>query len=551
MRHGGQILIDQLREEGCDTAFCVPGESYLAALDGLHGQNDIRTIVCRQEGGAAMMADAYGKITGRPGIAFVTRGPGATNASIGVHIARQDSTPMILFVGQAARGMLGREAFQEVDFPAMFSPLAKWAAEIHDTDRIPEYVSRAVHTSMSGRPGPVVLSLPEDMLSASADVAIVPASPIAEAHPGEADMNAVADALKTAKRPIILAGGPGWSQQVRDDLTTFADAWKLPVAVMFRGQYSMDNRHPNYVGLAGIGIDPALGKRIQEADLILVLGPRLGEITTGGYTLLTPPAPEQKLIHVNPGAEELNSVYRADIPIVASLGSFTSRLGDLTPPSSIPWADETAQARADYEAFCVPRETPGDVKFEQIVSHVSNALPENGVITNGAGNYSSFIHRYTQYKGYRSQVATTSGTMGYGLPAAIAAKLAGPERKVVCYAGDGCFLMNGQELSTAVRYELPIVIIVVDNGMYGTIRMHQERDYPGRVSGTELVNPDFAAYARSFGANGETVLKTEDFANIFDAAINADKPTLIDLKVDPEAITPTTTLEKIRSGALK
>ncbi len=551
MRHGGQILIDQLREEGCDTAFCVPGESYLAALDGLHGQNDIRTIVCRQEGGAAMMADAHGKITGRPGIAFVTRGPGATNASIGVHIARQDSTPMILFVGQAARGMLGREAFQEVDFPAMFSPLAKWAAEIRDTDRIPEYVSRAVHTSMSGRPGPVVLSLPEDMLSASADVATIPASPIAEAHPGEADMNAVADALKNAKRPVVLAGGPGWSQQVRDDLTDFAEAWKLPVAVMFRGQYSMDNRHPNYVGLAGIGIDPELGKRIQEADLILVLGPRLGEITTGGYTLLTPPVPNQKLIHANPGAEELNSVYRADIAIVASLGSFTSRLGDLTPPASISWADETAQARADYEAFSVPRETPGDVKFEQIVAHVSKALPDDSVITNGAGNYSSFIHRYTQYKGYRSQVATTSGTMGYGLPAAIAAKLVGPERKVVCYAGDGCFLMNGQELSTAVRYELPIVIIVVDNGMYGTIRMHQERDYPGRVSGTELVNPDFAAYARSFGANGETVLKTEDFANVFDAALNADKPTLIDLKVDPEAITPTTTLEKIRSAALK
>ena len=550
MRHGGQILIDQLREEGCGMAFCVPGESYLAALDGLYGQNDIRTIVCRQEGGAAMMADAYGKITGRPGVAFVTRGPGATNASIGVHIARQDSTPMILFVGQAARGMLGREAFQEVDFPAMFSPLAKWAAEISDTDRIPEYVSRAVHTSMSGRPGPVVLSLPEDMLSASVDVANVPASPIAEAHPGDEAMKAVATALKNAKRPLIIAGGPGWSQQVRDDLTAFVEAWNLPLCVMFRGQYSIDNRHPNYVGLAGIGIDPALGQRIKSADLILALGPRLGEITTGGYTLLTPPAPAQKLIHVNPGAEELNSVYRADIPVVSSIGAFTARLRELEPPASIPWNEETAQARADYEAFTEPRETPGDVKFEQIVTHVSSALPDDGVITNGAGNYSSFIHRYTQYKGYRSQVATTSGTMGYGLPAAIAAKLTAPERKVVCYAGDGCFLMNGQELSTAVRYKLPIVIIVVNNGMYGTIRMHQERDYPGRVSGTDLENPDFAAYARSFGANAETILKTEDFPGVFDAALNADKPTLIELKTDPDAITPTSTLEQIRSAAL-
>ena len=362
-------------------------------------------------------------------------------------------------------------------------------------------------------------------------------------------MEAVAQVLSNAERPVILAGGPGWSQQVRDDLTAFAEAWELPVAVMFRGQYSIDNRHPNYVGLAGIGIDPALGQRIKNADLILALGPRLGEITTSGYTLLTPPAQQQKLIHVYPGAEELNSVYRADVAIVSSLSAFTARLGDLQPPKSISWAEETRKARADYEAFSEPRETPGDVKMEQIISHVSKTLPEDGIITNGAGNYSSFIHRYTQYKAYRSQVATTSGTMGYGLPAAIAAKLATPDRKVVCYAGDGCFLMNGQELSTAVRYELPIVIIVVDNGMYGTIRMHQERDYPGRISGTELENPDFAAYARSFGAIGETIEKTEDFPAVFDAALNAEKPTLIHLKVDPQAITPTTTLEEIRAGA--
>ena len=546
MRHGGQILIDQLREEGCDTAFCVPGESFLAALDGLHGQNDIRTIVCRQEGGVTMMAEAYAKMTGKLGVAFVTRGPGATNGSIGVHIARQDSTPMILFVGQAGRGMLDREAFQEVDFPAMFTPLAKWAAEISDTSRIPEYVARAAHVAQSGRPGPVVLSLPEDMLSAEEDIANVPASKIVQAHPGDEDMEAIAQALTNARQPILIVGGPGWSRQVRDDVTAFAEGWNLPVTAMFRAQDCMDNAHPNYAGHTGLGIDPALGNRVREADVILAMGPRLGEMTTSGYTLLTPPAPKQKLIHVHPGAEELGSVYRADIPVQSSLSTFAARLAGLNPPKSIPWIDWTKGARADYEAFTVPLETPGDVKFAQIVAHVSNALPDDAIIANGAGNYTAFVHRFTQYKGYNSQLANTAGSMGYGLPAAIAAQLAAPDRKVVCYAGDGCFLMNGQELSTAVRYELPIIIIVVNNGMYGTIRMHQERDYPNRVSGTDLQNPDFAAYARSFGANGETVLKTADFADVFAAALKSDKPTLIELKVDPEASTPAKTLQEIR-----
>ena len=550
MRHGGQILVDQLREEGCDTAFCVPGESFLAALDGLHGQNDIRTIVCRQEGGVTMMAEAYAKMTGKLGVAFVTRGPGATNGSIGVHIARQDSTPMILFIGQAERKMLGREAFQEVDFPAMFAPLAKWAAEISDTSRIPEYVARAAHTALSGRPGPVVLSLPEDMLSAQIDIANVPVSPVAQAHPGDKDMAAIAEALKNARLPIIIAGGPGWSKQVRDDVTAFAESWNLPVTAMFRGQDCMDNRHPNYAGHTGLGIDPALGKRVREADVILAMGPRLGEMTTGGYTLLTPPDPKQKLIHVHPGAEELGSVYRADIPVQSSLSTFAARLAVLKPPKSIPWSDWTKGARTDYEAFCVPQDTPGDVKLAQIISHVSNVLPDDAIISNGAGNYTGFVHRYTQYKGYGSQLANTAGSMGYCLPAAIAGQLAAPTRKVVCYAGDGCFLMNGQELSTAVRYELPIIIIVVNNDMYGTIRMHQEREYPNRVSGTDLHNPDFAAYARSFGANGETVLKTEDFADVFDAALNSSKPTLIELKIDPEACTPAKTLSEIRGTSI-
>lgn len=549
MGHGGQILIDQLREEGCDTAFCVPGESYLAALDGLHGQNDIRTIICRQEGGAAIMAEAHAKMTGRLGAAFVTRGPGASNASIGVHIARQDSTPMILFVGQVGRAMQDREAFQEVDFTAMFSPLAKWAAEIRDTDRIPEYVARAAHTAMSGRPGPVVLSLPEDMLSAASEAAGIPQTPIGHAHPGDGDMEGVSQMLNAAKRPLMIVGGPGWSASVRAQVTAFAERMELPVAAAFRCQDYIDNRHQNYAGHMGIGIDANLANRVRKADLLLVMGPRLGEMTTSGYALVKSPVPDQNIIHIHPGAEELNSVYRTQLPIVSTLAGFAARLERIKTPGAIAWKGSAEEAHSDYEAFCMPEETPGNVKMEQIVAHVSNTLPDDAIIANGAGNYTAFIHRYYRYRGYRTQLVTTSGSMGYGLPAAIAAKLAHPARKVVCFAGDGCFLMNGQEMATAMQYQLPIVTIVVNNGMYGTIRMHQEREYPGRISGTELQNPDFAALARSYGANGEVIEQTEDFPSAFERAINADKPSLIELKVDPEAITPRLTLSQIRKSA--
>jgi len=548
MHHGGQILVDQLREEGCDTAFCVPGESYLAALDGLHGRNDIRTIICRQEGGAAMMADAYAKITGRLGACFVTRGPGASNAAIGVHIARQDSTPMILFVGQVGRGMNDREAFQEVDFTAMFSPLAKWAAEIRDTNRIPEYVARAAHTAMSGRPGPVVLALPEDMLSAAGEAQTIAHTPLAQAYPGEDEMTAVSDMLAQAERPLMIIGGPGWSNTVREQVTGFAERMDLPVIAAFRYQDYIDNRHPNYAGHMGIGIDSNLAKRIREADVLLVMGARLGEMTTGAYSLVKSPTPDQKLIHVHPGAEELNSVYRTDVPVLSTLAGFAARLGDIKTPDAIAWQGSAAQAHAEYEDFFTPEETPGDVKMERVVSHISEVLPDDAIITNGAGNYTSWIHRYYRYRGYHTQLVSTSGSMGYGLPAAIAAKLAAPGRKVVSFAGDGCFLMNGQEMATAMQYELPIVMIVVNNGMYGTIRMHQEREYPNRISGTELQNPDFASFARSFGANGEVIEKTEDFADAFDRAISADKPSLIELKVDPEAITPKATLDQIRGS---
>lgn len=545
MVHGGRVLVEQLRAEGIRWATCVPGESYLAALDGLHDANDIRTIVCRQEGGAAIMAEAFGKVTGQPGVAFVTRGPGATNASIGVHIAQQDSTPMVLFVGQAARSMLDREAFQEVDFGAMFAPLAKWSAEISDTDRIPEYVSRAMRTAMSGRPGPVVLSLPEDMLSDECSAMAIPPSDPAECAPSPRLMEHLEVALKDAQRPLVIAGGPGWSQDVADGLARFAERFNLPVAVAFRFQDRFDNRHPNYAGHVGIGIDPTLAEHVREADLILVVGPRLGEITTSGYTLLSPPSPACRLVHVHPGAEELGSVYRADIPIQASLPLFVTALDNLEAPENPCWQSWTDAACKGYAATLEPLETPGRVKMEQIVTRLSDTLDENAIVANGAGNYATWVHRYFRYKRYGTQLAPTAGAMGYGLPAAIAAKLHDPRRTVVAFAGDGCFMMNSQELATAVKYGVNVVTLVVNNGMYGTIRMHQARSYPGRQADMTLTNPDFAAYARSFGAFGATVEDTADFDDAFAEAVASNKPAVIELKIDPEAITPRQTLSEI------
>lgn len=551
MPHGGQILIDQLRELGCETVFCVPGESFLAALDGLHGHNDIRNIVCRQEGGATMMAEAYAKMTGQPGVCFVTRGPGASNAAIGIHIARQDSTPMILFVGQVPRAFRNREAFQEVDLAAMYAPLAKWSVEVSDTRRIPEFVARAWRTALSGRPGPVVVSLPEDVLHAESDTATVPAGPLAEAHPGAGQMAALGEALSKASRPVVLVGGPGWNAPLRDQLRDFAERFELPVVAAFRYQDHFDNRHPSYAGHAGLGIDPKLAKRLRDSDLILAIGVRLGEVTTGEYGNPSAPKPDQFLIHVHPSAEELGSVFRPDVPVQSTSAAFMVRLSELTPPDPVPWRDWTKAAHADYEAFREPVETPGAVKLERVVAHVSDVLPEDAVVASGAGNYTAFVHRYFRYKGCPTQLAPTAGAMGYCLPAALGGKLAAPERQVVSFGGDGCFMMNGQELATAVKYDLPLVMIVANNSMYGTIRMHQERLYPGRTSGTDLVNPDFAAYARSFGAGGETVERTEDFPDAFAAALEAGKPGLIELKLDPQALTPKQTLDEIRQAAAK
>jgi len=551
MRHGGKILIDQLEAQGATTAFTVPGESFLAALDGLHDSNRIRTIICRQEGGASMMAEAWGKVTGKPGICFVTRGPGAANAMSGLHVAQQDSTPMILFLGLPGERHEDREAFQEIETKQLFSSFVKWAAVIRSTERIPEYVSRAFHVASSGRPGPVVLGLPEDMLSAAAEAADAHAARVTAPAPGAAVMAELADLLGSAKTPLMIIGGPGWSRDVQARIERFAERFDLPVSAAFRFQDYMDNRHPCYVGHSGIGIDGKLAAAIREADVLMVLGARLGEMTTSGYTLIDIPNPKQRLVHIHPSPDELGTVYAPFLPITATADQFSAALDALPAPANVPWRQRRADLKAAYQAALAPIATPGAVQLEKVIATVSEMLPEDAFVTNGAGNYAAFVHRYFQYKGYRTQLAPTSGSMGYGLPAAIAAKLSDPMRTVVAFAGDGCFMMTSQELATAVQYGLDIVTIVCNNGMYGTIRMHQERNYPGRVVGTTLVNPDFAAFARSFGAHGETVQSTEEFRPAFERALAAGKPSVIELKIDPEALSPRQSLSQIRASGRK
>jgi acetolactate synthase I/II/III large subunit len=546
MRHGGKILVGQLEAQGATTAFTVPGESFLAALDGLHDSNRIKTIICRQEGGASMMADAWGKITGEPGVCFVTRGPGAANAMSGLHVAQQDSTPLVMFVGMPARDTEDREAFQEIDVKRLFSSYVKWAAVIRDTQRIPEYVSHAFHLARSGRPGPVVLGLPEDMLAAECEAIDAKPARIAAASPSAADMGTLQEKLGQASRPLMIVGGPGWSVDIQKAVERFAERFDLPVVTTFRYQDYVDNRHRCHVGCAGIGIDAKLAAAIKGADLLIVVGARMGEMSTSGYTLLDIPNPKMFFVHVHPSPDELGSVYRADLPIASTAAAFVDALGRLEPPVRKPWAAQTAELHAGYEATLNPIPVPGAVKFPEVVRAVSQILPEDGIVANGAGNYAAFVHRYFQYKGYRTLLAPTSGSMGYGMPAAIAAKLAHPTRPVVNFQGDGCFMMTGQELATAVQYSLPIVTVIANNGLYGTIRMHQEREYPRRVIGTTLINPDFAAYARSFGAEGSTVTATEEFAPAFKRALDSGKPSLIELKLDPEALSVRKTLTEIR-----
>ncbi|HSM39863.1 MAG TPA: thiamine pyrophosphate-binding protein [Afifellaceae bacterium] len=536
-RHGGQILVDQLAIQGVERVFCIPGESYLAALDGLYG-SPVQTVVCRQEGGVAIMAEADGKLTGRPGVAFVTRGPGATNASAGVHIAMQDSTPMILFVGQVASDQRDREAFQEVDYRQMFGPLAKWVAEIDRTDRIPEYVSHAFHVAQTGRPGPVVLALPEDMLSATADVADAPPASLPSGEGAASDVAAVIDRLAKAERPFIVAGGSGWSAEAAEALGRLGEIAAVPVGASFRCQDYVDNRRACYAGDVGIGINPKLAERVRDADLLLVLGARLGEMTTSGYTLVGIPGPKQELVHVYPDPDELGRVYRPSLAIVAKAGVFVRQLADAARPPERPRDGLLAEAHADYEAWQEPRETPGSLKMEQVVRHLREVLPDDAILANGAGNYAAWLHRYYRYRAWRTELAPTSGSMGYGLPAAVAAKLRHPDRDVICLAGDGCFQMTMQEFGTAAQYGANIVVLISNNGMYGTIRMHQERSYPGRVSGTTMVNPDFAALARAYGAYGETVESDAEFPAALERARSAGCPAILDLRVSPAALSP-------------
>lgn len=550
-RSGGEVLVDALRIHGTDTAFCVPGESFLAVLDALYGaREDINLIVCRQEGGAAHMAEAHGKLTNKPGICFVTRGPGATNASIGIHTARQDSTPLIMFVGQVARGDMGREAWQEIDYRHMYGHIAKWVDQIDDARRIPEYVSRAFHVATSGRPGPVVLALPEDMLTDMVEVADAPPYRQQQYMPSPDAMGELAHMLAAARQPLMLLGGGAWSRSASEDIARFAENFSLPVACAFRRQDLFDNRHPNYVGEAGLGMDPNLAARIRSADLVIAVGPRLGETSTNGYTLFNVPRPAQRLVHVHRDPGELGRVYSADLMIHAGMQEFALlAASSLRPGGTVPWKEWTDAARADYLTNLRHAPVERMVDMGEVMQHLRETVPADSILTNGAGNYTLWVQRFYQYRGFRTQLAPTSGTMGYGMPAAIAAKLAHPERTVICFAGDGCFLMNGQEMATAVQYGLNIIVVVVNNGMYGSIRMHQERHYPERVHGTDLVNPDFAVLAQAYGAYGEIVERTEDFPAAFERARNAGRPALLELRTDPEVVSPRATVSSLRRQA--
>ena len=561
-RLAGHVLVEALIAQGVDTVFGVPGESYLAVLDGFHEHRDrVRFVACRQEGGAAFMAEAQGKLSGRPGICFVTRGPGATNASIGLHTAFQDSTPMILFIGQVASVQRDREAFQELDYRQVFGPgtlgFAKWVGEVHDADRLPEYVARAFHTAMQGRPGPVVLVLPEDMLTTLTEAPVLSRAEPALAWPAPGALREVRTMLLAAEQPFVIVGGSGWDANACAAMQRFAEGWNLPVGCAFRFQDLFDNRHANYAGDVGIGINPKLARRVEEADLILAIGPRLGEMTTGGYTLLQAPRPKQKLIHIHAGAEELGRVYHADLMLQSAMACAAKALETLAPPPTVPWNDWTAAAHADYEANHVAQSVePMDMAV--LVKTIQRLAPVDSVLTNGAGNYSGWLHRYYRYPslqhGGRTQLAPTSGAMGYGVPAAIAAALLQPQRTVINIAGDGDFLMTGQELATATGYGAgtgigKLISIVVDNGTYGTIRMHQEREYPGRVSGSDLFNPDFAALALAYGWRAERVDETAQFEPAFAAALAAGKPTLIHVKLDADVSTSRATLTAIRERA--
>jgi len=549
-RTGGKVLVDQLELHGVEHAFCVPGESYLPILDALHDAN-IRLISCRHEAAAANMAEAYGKLTGRPGICLVTRGPGATHASVGVHIASQDSTPMILLVGQVPRASRGRDAFQELDYPHAFGGLglAKWAAEADEPERLPELFARAFSVATGGRPGPVVLALPEDLLAAETDTSDAAPAHVAHPAPGDHELARLGELLASAERPLAIVGEGGWTAETAEAVLAFCETNRVPVAASFRCQDFVDNRSDVYAGHLTLGMDAALAQRVRDADLILALGGRLGEVTTRGYTLLQTPRPAQTLVHAHPDPNELGRVYEPDLPIVTALPELAAALGRIGVVDPSRWFDWTASARADYLASLERRELPGELDVGEVMAFLQRRLPDDAVLTCGAGNFTVWVHRHFEFRRFGTQLAPRAGAMGYGLPAALTAKTLDPERTVVCLAGDGDFMMSAQELSTAVQYGLDPVVLIVNNGTFGTIRMHQERNYPGRVVGTDLVNPDFAELARSFGCHGETVERTADVEAAFERSIASGKPAVIDLRVDPEAIHPRQTITEIRASA--
>jgi acetolactate synthase-1/2/3 large subunit len=548
-RSGAEVLIDALKLNAVERIYCIPGESYLAALDALYDRSEISVIVCRNEGGAAFMAEAEGKLSGRPGVCFVTRGPGATNASGGLHVAQQDSTPMILLIGQIARKDLDREAFQEIDYRRMFSEVAKWVAQIDDAERIPEYLNRAFSVATSGRPGPVVLALPEDMLTDLTAVKDAGPTQRVRTSPSSTDIARSGELLASAERPLIIVGGSDWSDTTRLQLQQFAAASGIPVINSFRCQDFFDNEHANYAGDLGIGVNPGLYRLVEESDCLLVIGARLGEMTTGGFSLIDIPCPRQCLIHVHPGADELGHVYQPDLAINSSSRHFVAALASsaVTFPKTAVWQQRADLAHQQYLDWNRSITVAGEIQLSEIIHSIRRHTASDSILCNGAGNNTSWLHRFFRYRQYRNQLAPTSGTMGYGLPAAIAAKLCYPERCVVAVVGDGDFLMTGQELATAMQYRSNIIVIVVNNGTYGTIRMHQEREYPGRVIGTDMINPDFVMLAQAHGAHAERVVKTAQFEAAFTRCLAADRPALIEVQLDANILTPTATVDSMRN----
>jgi acetolactate synthase-1/2/3 large subunit len=546
VRTSGQILVDQLELNGADLAFCLPGESYLPVLDALY-DSPIRLITCRHEQGAANAAEAYGKLTGRPGLCLVTRGPGATQAAVGVHTAKQDSSPMILLVGQVPRAFRGREAWQELDYAQAFGGIAKGAWEVDSAARIPEHVAEAYSVALSGRPGPVVLALPEDVLAEQADVEDGTRAVAPRVEPGADDLARLRELLAGAERPLVVVGEGGWTAETSRDVQAFCEANDLPVACAFRCQDFVDNHSPSYVGILGVAMDERIAGRLRDADLVLAIGGRLGEVPTRRYTLLEPPDPRQTLVHTHPDASELGRVYLPDLAIAATLPEFAAAVRAVGPVEAR-WGDWTAAARADYLDNLRHEPMEGDLDLGEIMAFLRERLPGDAVQTCGAGNFTVWAHRFAEFTQFGTQACPRSGSMGYGLPAAVAAQLIHPDRVVVCFTGDGDFVMSSPELATAVQYELPIVILLVNNGMYATIRMHQERQFPGRVIGTDLENPEFPALARAYGAHGERVERTADFEDAFEGALASGRPSVLELVVDPERISPRVRLSELRGG---